>query len=31
MELDAKSQIMGLETWNARKNGFIEQVAKAKV
>ena len=29
LELDAKGQIMGLEIWNAKKNGFIDQVAKA--
>jgi len=30
-ELDAKGQIMGLEIWDVRKNGFTEQVAKAVV
>ncbi len=28
LELDERNEIMGLEIWNARKTGFLEQVAK---
>ena len=29
LELDEKKEIMGLEIWNAKKIGLLEQVAKA--
>lgn len=29
LELDEKNEIMGLEIWNAKKIGLLEQVAKA--
>jgi len=28
LELDEKKEIMGLEIWDAKKIGFLEQVAK---
>lgn len=28
LELDANKEIMGLEIWNARKTGLLQQVAK---
>ena len=28
LELDEKKEIMGLEIWNAKKIGLLEQVAK---
>lgn len=28
LELDENKEIMGLEIWNAKKTGFLEQVAK---
>jgi uncharacterized protein YuzE len=31
LELDENKEIMGLEIWNARKIGLLEQVAKAAV
>jgi uncharacterized protein YuzE len=29
LELDEKNEVMGLEIWNAKKIGLLEQVAKA--
>ena len=28
LELDQNKEIMGLESWNARKTGFLQQVAR---
>jgi uncharacterized protein YuzE len=28
LELDEKKEIMGIEIWNAKKTGLLEQVAK---
>lgn len=28
LELDEKKEIMGLEIWNAKKTGLLEQVAR---
>jgi uncharacterized protein YuzE len=28
VELDEKNEIMGLEIWNAKKSGLLEEVAK---